>query len=114
MYQDELKICKQIPSSSNNQSKQLQDDISVELEASINLLSTLDSSADSDSAAVLNSTIEKCSTTIILVRKCMKLAIGKRGKTMNIFNIGLGLGSSGFGYCRVWIIPPDLGNLLIL
>ena len=78
MYQDELKICKQIPSSSNNQSKQLQDDISVELEASINLLSTLDSSADSDSAVVLNATIEKCSTTIILVRKCMKLAIGKR------------------------------------
>ena len=104
MYQDELKICKQIPSSSNNQSKQLQDDISVELEASINLLSTLDSTADSDSAVVLNATIEKCSTTIILVRKCMKLAIGK---------IGLGLGSSGFGFCRVWVIPPDLGNLHI-
>ena len=79
MYQDELKICKQIPSSSNNsnQSKQLEDDISVELEASINLLSSLDSSADSDSAVVLKATLETCSTTIVLVRKCMKLAIGK-------------------------------------
>merc|ERR1712141_363017 len=67
MYQDELKICKQIPSSSNNsnQSKQHEDDISVELEASINLLSSLDSSADSDSAVVLKATLETCSTTII-------------------------------------------------